>query len=247
MSALAEAQRAFARICMAPEPAEEDLAVLHDDPERWLLYRGMVRSRLFSMMRMGLPKSAEVLGDEVFDAAVARYLADRGPQTRFLREVVHELVEHALPSWEADPSLPAHTADLVRYEDLKWRVGALPWELEGEPGELDFEAICVLNPTARVVVVRHRVDKDPERPVALDQPHHAVVYRKPDSGRLFTYVLNDIGGRLLAAWSEEQTCADGARQVLSELDREPDPRFIEGMAGVLAELFEQRVILGSRR
>ncbi len=247
MSALAEVQRAFTRVCFDETPREEDLSLLYANRERWLMYRRMVRSRLFAMMRSGLPRTAKLLGKERFDAAVARYLAERAPKTRFIREVVHELVEHALPSWEADESLPPHLGDLVRFEDAKWR--ALSIDAAPQPSrEFDFEAVPSMNPTIIAVPLRHRVDKDAVDPIALDEPHLALVYRKPESARTRCYVLNDIGARLYRAWSSgELTCAGGARRVLDELGRQPDGRFVDGMAGVLADLIEQKIILGSRR
>jgi hypothetical protein len=246
VTSLADVQRAFTRVCFAPEPPEEDLALLHADRQRWLMYRHMVRSRLFSMMRMGLPQTAKLLGDARFDAAASAYLAERAPRTRFIREVVHELVEHALPGWEADEALPAHTSDLVRYEDTKWGVASLEWE-DRPHGELDFEAPAVINPTVRTLSVRYRVDRDAQAPPRLDEPHVLVVHRAPGSTKIRTYVLNAIGGRLFAAWSKDQSCADGVREVLSELGRAPDARFIDRMADVLADLVEQRVVLGSPR
>lgn len=245
MTGLADVQRAFTRICFEAEPRDEDLAVLHADRERWLMYRRMVRSRLFAMARMGLPRTAALLGDARFDASVSDYLAALGPRTRFIREVVHELVEHALPGWSADPALPPHTADLVRYEELKWRVASIEWE-ERPHGELDFERPAVLNPTVRALSVAHRVDKaELDAPPTLDAPRLALVYRRPSSATIRTYVLNDVGGRLFRAWSKDQSCADGAREVMAELGREPDARFIDGMAGVLADLVQLRIVLGS--
>jgi len=189
----------------------------------------------------------------------------------------------------------------VRYEDTKWRVSSLEWE-DRPHGELDFEAPAVINPTARGVRVRHRVDRHAEPPPALEEPHLVVLYRAsrtlrrrrsrrsaggtnppsarpfvenasafpphvrtefgsvalggpsvrgspqcPGSAKVRAYVLNDIGGRLFSAWSKDQSCADGVREVLAELGREPDARFLDRMAGVLADLVEQGIVLGSPR
>lgn len=245
MTTLAETQRAFSRICLDAEPRPEDLALLHSPDERWLLYRGMVRGRLFSMMRSGLPRTAELLGKERFDAAISRYLADGGPRTRFIRNVVHELVDHALPGWKQDVELPKHLSDLIRYEATKWKVASLEWEATLEVAdELDFEGVPVWNPTIETVRVEHRVDKDCAE---LEEPHLLVVYRKAESPRIFTYVLNAVASDLFEAWrTEDRSCADGVRAVLASSEREPDARFIDGMAGVLASLVEETVMLGSR-
>lgn len=245
MSPLAEVQAAITRVCFDDEPRAEDLALLEGDAERWRLYRRMVRHRLIDMMRAGLPRAAELLGPERFHGSASRYLAEGGPRTRFIREVVHELVEHASPRWALDPSLPPHFAELVRYEEAKWRVASMPAEVP-EAGELDFEAPMVWNPVLVSVPLRHRVDKDAAAPVQLEQPHVALVYRKPGQPNVFTYVVNDVGSRLVAAWRGGLSGADGARAVLAELGRPADARFVEGMASVLADLVEQRIVLGSR-
>lgn len=245
MTSLADVQRAFTRMCFDATPRDADLDVLHADRDRWLMYRRMVRHRLFEMARSGLPRTAALLGEARFDAAVAAWLDEVGPRSRFIREIVFELVEHALPGWAADDGLPPHTVDLVRYEALKWEVSSLEWE-ERPHGELDFERPAVLNPTVRTLELAHRVDKvDLEAPPRLDEPHLALVYRRPGGAKIHTYVLNDVGGRLFRAWSKDQSCADGAREVMAALGRAPDARFIDGMAGVLADLVEHRVVLGS--
>ena len=246
MTSLTEVQRAFTRICLDLTPREEDLALLHDRDERWLLYRTMVRSRLFGMARSGLPRSAEAMGQERFDASVARYLAERGPRSRFIRDVVDELAEHALPGWEGDPSLPPHIGDLVRYETTKWRVATVPWEATPETSdELDFAGIPVFNPSVHTTSVRYRVDKQNE---PLLEPHLAVLYRKPGDAKIYHYVLNPEGAALFVAWREpERSLADGVKAVLAAAHREPSASFIDGMAGVLADLVGQTIILGSRR
>ncbi|MGE0784129.1 MAG: putative DNA-binding domain-containing protein [Sandaracinaceae bacterium] len=244
-ASLEEVQRAFTRICFDREPSDADFAVLHDDRERWMLYRGMVRRRLLGMLRQGLPKTAALLGPRFDDASVA-YLAEHAPKTRFIREIVHELVEHALPRWREDPSLPAHLTDLVRYEDTKWRVGAREWPATPALSEeLDFEGRAVMNPTALDVGLDHRVDKDAMAPARLRETHRAIVYRKPGSGRIHTYVLNRIGAELYDAWRAEPSFAAGARAVLTANAREPDARFIDGMAQILAEMVEHSIVLGS--
>ena len=246
MTALGDVQRAFTRICFDAEPSPDDLAMLHAPEERWLLYRRMVRSRLYAMVRAGLPRSTELLGADRFEAAMSSYLAAGGPRSRFIREVVHELVASALPSWEADAELPPHLGDLVRFEETKWRVASLPWERTAETSdELDFEGIPVLNPTIRTLTVEHRVDKGDE---PLDEPHLVVVYRKPADGRIYRYVLNQRGAELFEAWRVgERSFSDGVRAVLAARGAEPTPAFVDGMAEILATLVEETIVLGSRR
>ncbi len=247
---LVEVQRAFTRLCMDATPAEADLALLHAPRERWLLYRRMVRARLFAMVRSGLPRTVETLGKARFDAAMRDYLAAGGVRSRFIRDVVNELAEHALPGWEADPALPPHLGDLVRYEATKWAVGSVE-DTATEPtaDELDFEGVPVHNPTIRATTIRFRVDRtDERRDEPLDAPHRVLLYRRPDDARVHGYVLDPKASALYDAWcAPDRSFADGVRAVLAERGQAPEPTFVESMAGLLAGLVERSIILGSRR
>lgn len=247
---LAEVQRAFTRICFSLEPPEDDLALLNPPRERWLMYRQMVRSRLFGMCRNGLPRTVEVLGKPAFDGAVTRYLAEHGPRSRYIREVVHELVEHAVPTWEADPSLPSHLCDLARYEATKWRVSSVEWtETEPTAEELDFEGVPVLNPTVEWTEVHHAVHlKDEPRDRPLEAPRRVLVHRKPDDAKIYTLGLTPEGAALYDAWREpDRSFADAVKAHLAAVGREPDAAFVDRMATVLTELVQRQIILGSRR
>ena len=249
-ASLAEVQRAFTRICFDATPSDEDLALLHGPAERWQLYRRMVRARLFAMARSGLPRTYETIGKARFDGAVSAYLAERGVRSRYIRDVVGELAEHALPGWKADPELPAHLDDLVRYESTKWAVGSLEWTSpDAVSEELDFEGVPVHNPTVRSATLRHRVDrKDERRDEALDEDHRVLVYRRPDEPLIYGYVIDPLGIELYDAWRvPERSFADGVRAVLDARGREPEPTFVDRMASLLAALVERGLILGSRR
>ncbi|MBX3273500.1 MAG: putative DNA-binding domain-containing protein [Sandaracinaceae bacterium] len=247
---LVEVQRAFSRICLDATPAEADLALLHGPRERWLLYRRMVRSRLFGMVRSGLPRTVATVGEARLDAAMRAYLAERGVTSRYIRDCVQELAAHALPTWSADPALPPHLADLVRYEATKWQVGSLEW-VEPAPvvEPFDFEGVPVHNPTVRAVEVRFRVDRDDARrdePVA--EPHRVLLYRRPRDARVFGYALDARASALYDAWCvPERTFADGARAVLAARGAAPEPTFVDALAGLLADLVERAIIVGSRR
>ncbi|MCA9606682.1 MAG: putative DNA-binding domain-containing protein [Myxococcales bacterium] len=247
---LSEVQRAFSRICTDATPSEDDLALLHAPRERWLLYRRMVRSRLFGMVKSGLPRTVETVGKARFDAAMNAYLATGGVRSRYIRDVVNELADHALPTWEADETLPPHLGDLVRYEATKWAVGSVEWPTtEATAEELDFDGVPVHNPTIRTTTVRFRVDRtDERRDERLDAPHRVLLYRRPDDARVHGYVLDPKATELYQAWcAPDRSFADGVRAVLAARGREPEPTFVESMAGLLAGLVERSIILGSRR
>jgi len=250
MSSVAEIQRVFQRICLAPEPDPSDLEQLHGPDERWLLYRRMVRSRIFRMLRNGLPQTSELLGRERFDAAAIAYMSSGGPQTRFIRDTVQELLEQVLPTWAADPSLPAHLPDLARYEALKWKVASVEWQATRETSdELDFEGVPVHNPTVRWLLLSHRVDrKDERKNEVLPEPRRLLVYRKPGDAKIYSYLLNAFGAELYDAWLEpERSLADAVRSVLAARSGEPAAGFVDDMASVLASLVERSIIVGTQR
>jgi len=249
-TSLADVQRAFTRICFELEAPEEDLALLNPPRERWLMYRRMVRSRLFGMCRNGLPRTVEVLGEPAFNAAVKRYLAEHGPRTRFIREVVDELVAHSEPAWTADADLPPHVCDLARYEATKWRVSSAEWTTpEPTADELDFEGVPVHNPTVAWTEVRHAVHrKDAQRDAPLDAPRRVLVHRKPDDPKIYALGLGPEGAALYDAWREpDRSFADGVKAHLAAVGRAPDAAFVDRMATVLTQLVERQIILGSRR
>jgi len=201
------------------------------------------------MLRNGLPQTSELLGKKRFDAAATAYLAAGGPQNRFIRNIVQELLEQSLPAWEADTSLPAHLGDLARYEATKWRVSSVEWLTTEETAEeLDFEGVPVHNPSVRALEVRFRVDRRDERKnEALPRPRRLLVYRKPSDAKIYSYLLSPLGAELFDAWQEpDRSLADGVRAWLAAQPGEPTASFVDDMASVLASLVERDIILGSR-
>jgi len=83
------------------------------------LYRRLVQGNLSLVARRLLPRTADALDGVVeggFRAWFAKFLAERGPRTPYLRDVPIELVEWATPLWRADAAVPRFVPDLARYE-----------------------------------------------------------------------------------------------------------------------------------
>ena len=76
------------------ERSLRSLTLAHDekliegvDAKRQRLYRRLVRGNLFGVVRRAIPITRKLLGEETVDAMIARFLDERGPSTRIVRQV----------------------------------------------------------------------------------------------------------------------------------------------------------------
>jgi hypothetical protein len=111
-------QRTIADACLDASGAPEG---------RLGLYRRLVRGNLARVARRLLPRTAAALDETAtsFDVWFARFLADGGPGTPYLRDVPIELVAWAEPRWRAAPE-PPFLRDLARYEVDRFEMDTAP-------------------------------------------------------------------------------------------------------------------------
>lgn len=243
--ALAERQRAIARVCFAREASDGDLEAL-GARDRWLLYRNMVRDRLRGMIEIGIPRSIGTMGEAAFRTLFDRWLDEAPPTTRYIREVLPAFVRFADPHVARDSHLPRWTADLARYETARWEAWYQP-EWTGEVAELSFDRPALLSPSARVIrldhpvhLARHGSEGYATEPVSL------VVHRTPE-GRVDVWKLNALAADLLEAWGDaDRTVTETVRSVARRRGAEVGPVFIDKLSDLMAQLLERGVLLGSR-
>jgi uncharacterized protein len=99
--------------------AREDVEAVLQAPRRLAVYRSLVRNGLCAVVARILPRTRARMNAACggrFDADLARFLEERGPRTRYLRDVPEELVTWAAPRWTADPRVPSYLRDLAVYE-----------------------------------------------------------------------------------------------------------------------------------
>jgi uncharacterized protein len=92
------------------------------------LYRRLIQGNLAAVTRRLIPRTAAALDAAVggsYAAWFARFLAEAGPRTPYLRDVPVELVTWARPLWQAT-TLPAFLGDLARYEIDLFELDAAP-------------------------------------------------------------------------------------------------------------------------
>lgn len=233
-------QEAALRVFFEREPSDADLLQL-GSPERFRLYRNMVRHRLDKVVRAALPRTLRALGDDEAAALITAFFDEAPPRTRWFREVPEHFGAFALGRF-TDTS-PAHLRELCQFELARWTVQ----HLESEPAvnvvALDFNLPPVTTPALRRLRVQHRVDQRGATP--REEPANLAVYRRLDD-KPATWVLNDIAAALLDAFVDGQgSLAERVQAVTRARDVAIDEKFLERLSALLADFLERGVLLGS--
>jgi len=223
-------------------------AIMQQGAERFSIYRKLVRGTLRDAVLCAIPRSVARLGP-VFDEYFERYLGERGPRSRYLRDVTTELLDFCAPLWPADPRVPAWAMDLARHEAVQIVVAS---ELGRVPGdarpELRLEAPVRFIEAARLMRYAHAVHRLAEDPADRISPVAAptalLVYRSPEHDVRYlelTPLAADILERLLRrvplGQAVGEACASAGRAL--------DATVVEGTAALLADLAERGALVGS--
>lgn len=247
--------RALTEAGLGPDDAA---AVASIGGERLAVYRTLVRAGVFGTMEDFLPRTRRRLGTAAFEQAVARWFAQVGPASRYLRDLPGELVE----TWRRTPhDLPADAVDLARYEVLTAQVEASPDV--PPPDDLVVEVApdktLMLDPSATVAAFDHWVvepDPAPEAEAApasdpaTPQPGpplrgettRVLQYRDPE-GAVRTMTLSALAHDLLEPLLRGETVADAIRAAAAA---PPSPEVLGRISTLLADLAERGVVRGHR-
>ncbi len=107
--------------------ATEDVEAILKAPPRLAVYRTLVRNGLGAVVARMLPRTRARMNAACagrFDTDVARFLAEVGPRTHYLRDVPKELFAWAEPRWRGDADVPSYLADLAAHELACFTVAA---------------------------------------------------------------------------------------------------------------------------
>jgi len=238
---LAAYEAALTRLCLDREVDAAALASLGGDPDRWLLYRSMVRGRMARTLRDALPRSARRLGD-AFDAAVAGFLDAAPPSSRYLRDLPVEFVAwlRTTPSW-ADALLASVASHELAVWEVRDAVAAAP-----AFDALDFERPTVSNPTTRVLWLRHDPTAAALPDAPLLPPRLVFVFRALDTDRVHTAAAPAALAPVL-----ERAIADGAAlgpaaRALAEAGAlSIDDTWVEALVAWLETWVARGLVLGS--
>lgn len=239
---------ALARVCLAEAPAAADLAALGGAPERWLLYRRMVRNRFGDFIAAALPRTRAALGAARFEACVAAFLASAPPSTRYLREVSPAFVRYLETARPPAVAEPAWALDLARYEAARAEAAYLPADADDAAiTEFELERVPALTPVHRLVRVGWDVDRPTPDAGHAPEPRALLVYREPATDRVATLALSPTAAALVEHMARgDRTTTACIERVVAAHGGAPDPAFLESVATLLADLLDRGVLLGAR-
>jgi len=242
---LAEREARVARMCFAKAPAAADLEAL-GSPDRWQIYRRMVRARMHRVCETALKHSRTALGEKPFEALVDEWLATEPPTTRFFRELPTQLVRWAL-SDESRLREPAHVRDLLRYENALWEARAEDDRDLPAVVEFSFEGVPAFDPASRFLELDWGVDKRAEDGSVEPLEGALLVYRTAG----FTVPcmrLNPLAAAIVRELREAQrasrTVTEAVQRAAASEERAVDQTFIESLSGLLEKLITRGIIRG---
>lgn len=240
---LAQLEARALAICFGPPPTDSDLATLGSQPSRWLLYRAMLQGRLIDMIESAFPRATDAIGVERLRAAARDWLAEAPPKTPYVREV-----PVAFGAWLREPGaieLDAATLDLVEWELAIWSAG---YDYAPFPrvADLDFALAPALNPTLRVVVLRHRVHLAGAHERADASTVTLAVFRDARTHAVRWRELDDASARFIAlALAGHGTTTTLFRRVAAELAVPVNEAFVARLASALGAWLSDGLLLGA--
>jgi hypothetical protein len=222
-------------------------AIREHELQRLLVYRKLVQGTLREAVELGMPRALARLGP-LFDEYFARFLAERGPRTHYLRDVTGELLDFCAELWLSDPRVPPYLLELARLEALRIEIAAAPPRAAQQPlAPLELDAGLAFSEAQRLLYCAYRVHELSESLLDRAAPAHGptqlLVYRSPDHMVRYlelTPLAAAIVTRLQAGESLKDSLLGAARAAGTELD----DATLSGAATLLADLSARGVLLG---
>ena len=207
---LLDVERGFRDLVM-----RTDERLMPADPARQRVYRRLVRGNLFTAVRRAIPITRKILGDDVAEAWIARWLDERGPQTRLVRDVAGEFAEWLLGRTD----LPhAAAGELAHWEVVEVEVALAPdAEPSGARAPVDGARVAT-HPSARLCAYRHAVQALTASSTAYPEPGDPVILLAWRAGERFCWKELEGGvAKVLVETSQGQTLGDAFAAVESAL------------------------------
>jgi hypothetical protein len=247
---LAEYQRAMIADSFALEPsAQGELAL--GNPERFRLYRHMIRTRLLGMAQVAFKQSLAICGERPFAACFERHLAQHPPRSPLIRDVIAAFGEYARADRELLAGAPLELPDMLCFELAKWTLAYWPCVRpklgEGGVRELDFEGALVLNPVLQLLRLAHPVHTALAGEAIAEAETELLVYRPEGVDEVRWYVAEPLfAGIVRRAAEAEQTLAGLVRSVAEQQGRGLDEELLQTLASSLTLAVQRGVVVGVR-
>jgi hypothetical protein len=224
----------------------EDGDAMRKNLDRLLVYRELVHDTLRNTVLLAIPRTMARLGP-VFDEYLARFLAERGPRTHYLRDVTSELLDFCAPLFRADPRVPAYALDLARHEALKIEVAASADAVRSGTDELDLESVLLFAPSLVVVHYAYAVHRLPleveDRTEPPAEPTALAVYRDPNHEVRYLE-LTKVAASLLSLLIAGEPLGVAITRACAEHALPVGPAVLDGSSRLLSDLSERGCLLG---
>lgn len=224
----------------------DDIDAVMRAPPRLAVYRSLVRNGISGVvariLRCTRARMNATCGGR-FDADLARFMEDRAPRTRYLRDVPGELVAWASPGWKQDPGVPSYLSDLALYELTCFEVASCETALASRAGDVALDRPLVFSTSMRLCRAEWAVhelatdstDLPDARPVTL------LAYR--DAQHSVRWLeLTPMAAAIIARLAGGESIADAVARACAAEEASVDRREI---ARLLADLADRGVILGA--
>ncbi len=216
------------------------------------LYRRLVQGNLAAVARRLIPRTAAALdaAGSAYAGWFARFLAEAGPRTPYLRDVPVEMVSWALPLWTeraAAAELPASLPDLARHEIDLFVVESTPRDAApATVGEVSVERPLVFATPRRLVRYEHAVHRPAEVASATltAAPTWLLMHRDEDN-TVHALVVEPRWADLLGRLLEGATLGEALKQSNMPTPKGESPTDTErALAEWLASLGAHGALLG---
>lgn len=246
---LIDLQRDIQSVCLADEPDASALNRLGNE-RIFLIYRDMVRKRLYGELKVALKRTYAAAGDEVFSAVFSKFMMQKPPRCRFFHDLPVEFSAMAEQEFRDRHAVPEYVVDLLLYEAARWQVSDLPGPDEGaaELVEFDFDLPTVLHSAVRLLALQHPVHtKAPAGGAYARKATYLVVYRPTDADRVHSLRIAAHTHAVVQHLQREGgNMSDAIKRVSQLRGIVIDQTFLNALCGELAILVDKRILLGAR-
>lgn len=220
------------------------------NPERFRLYRHMIRTRLQGMAQIAFKLSFAAAGPQPFTDSFERYLAAQPPRTPLIRDAVANYGAFARGDRQLLSEGPPHLSDMLLFEESKWRLAYQPCVRPrlGQAGvrELDFEGALVLNPVLRLLRLASFVHTLTEGQTPAGGSCELLVYRPAGVDEVRWYVADPLFAEIVRRSASGETLASLVRTVADQQQRALDEALLESLASSLTLALQRGVLVGVR-
>jgi hypothetical protein len=232
--------------------SNEDVDAALASPRRLAVYRSLVRNGLSGIVLRMLPRTRSRLNAACggrFDADFARFVAEVGPRTHYLRDVPGEFVAWVENAWRTDPLVPAYVPDLAAHELASYSVAASETAAAGRLiGDVSLDRPLEFASSVRLLRYAWAVHELPSNTSSMELPVQRDVcllaYRDADHA-IRWLELSPLAWEILERLVSGEALGPSVELACTSRGVAPNA-VLDGVATLLSDLGERGVLLGAR-